>query len=48
MRNVKSTGVGTHAIEVCLIVNTPEKQKEFREKVMDSPAFRFTGPEVPL
>ena len=47
MRNVKSTGVGTHAIEVCLIVNTPEKQKEFREKVMDSPAFRFTGPEVP-
>lgn len=48
MRNVKSTGVGAHAIEVCLIVNTPEKQKEFREKVMDSPAFRFTGPEVPL
>ena len=47
MRNVKSTGVGAHAIEVCLIVNTPEKQKEFREKVMDSPAFRFTGPEVP-
>ena len=27
MRNVKSTGVGAHAIEVCLIVNTPEKQK---------------------
>ena len=47
MRNVISTGVGTHAIEICLIVNTPEKQKEFRENVMDSPAFRFTGPEVP-
>lgn len=47
MRNVKSTGVTAHAIEVSLVLNSPEKQREFREKVMDSPAFRFTGPAQP-
>lgn len=47
MRNVKSTGVTAHAIEVALVLNSPEKQREFREKVMDSPAFRFTGPAEP-
>ncbi len=47
MRNVKSTGVTAHAIEVSLVLNSPGKQREFREKVMDSPAFRFTGPAQP-
>lgn len=45
MQNVVSTGVGINDIEIRLMLNTPEKRKEFREKVMDSPAFRFTGPE---
>lgn len=48
MRNVTGAGVGTHDIEIHLIVNTPEKRKEFREQVMDSPAFRFTGVETPV
>ncbi len=48
MRNVQSAGVGIHHIFVDLIVNTEEKRKEFREKVMDSPAFIFTGPETPM
>ena len=47
LRNVKSTGVTAHAIEVALVLNSPEKQREFRRKVMDSPAFRFTGPARP-
>lgn len=47
IRNVASTGIQTHAIDIRLIVNTPEKRREFREKVMDSPAFQFSGPEVP-
>lgn len=47
MGNVKSAAVGINDIEISLIVNTAEKRKEFREKVMDSPAFRFTGPEIP-
>lgn len=45
MQNVVSMGVGINDIEIRLMLNTPEKRKEFREKVMDSPAFRFTGPE---
>ena len=48
MRNVTGAGVGTHDIEIHLIVNTPEKRREFREQVMDSPAFRFTGVETPV
>lgn len=48
MRNVTGAGVGTHDIEVRLIANTPEKRREFREKVMDSPPFRFVGPETPV
>ena len=43
MKNVQSAGVCIHDIQIDLMVNTPEKQQEFREKVMDSPAFRFTG-----
>lgn len=48
MQNVTSTGVGINDIEVRLKVNTPEKREEFCKKVMDSPAFRFTGPEKPI
>lgn len=48
MRNVKSAGVTAHAVEISLVLNSPEKQREFREKVMDSPAFRFTGPTEPV
>lgn len=48
MQNVTSTAVGINEIEVRLKVNTPERREEFRKKVMDSPAFRFTGPEKPI
>lgn len=47
-KNITGYGSGLSHIEIHLIVNTPEKRKEFREKVMDSPAFRFTGVEVPV
>ena len=30
-----------HGIDIDLIVNTPEKRKEFREEIMDSPVFCF-------
>lgn len=46
--NVTSFGVGLRHIEIRLIVNTPEKRAEFREKIMDSPAFLFKGPEIPV
>lgn len=45
--NISGFGVGLRNIEIRLIVNTPEKRNEFQTKVMNSPAFRFTGPEVP-
>ena len=47
-RNVTGYGVGLRHIEIRLIVNTPEKQKEFREKIMDSPAFQFSGVTEPI
>lgn len=47
-RNVTGYGVGVHCIDIDLIVNTPEKRKEFREKIMDSPVFCFHGVEVPV
>ena len=47
-RNVTGYGVGLRYIEIRLIVNTPEKQKEFREKIMDSPAFQFSGVTEPI
>lgn len=47
-RNVTGYGIGLRHIEINLIMNTPERQKEFREKIMDSPAFRFNGVEVPV
>lgn len=46
--NVTGFGVGLRNIEIRLIVNTPEKQAEFRKKIMNSPAFRFEGPEAPV
>lgn len=48
MRNVTGAGVYNNNIEINLIVNTPEKRREFRKHVMDSPAFRFTGSENPV
>lgn len=42
-KNVVGYGVGIHHLSVDLIVNTPERQKEFREKIVDSPALRFRG-----
>lgn len=45
--NVTGFGTGLYHIDIHLIMNTPEKQKEFRQKIMDSPAFRFHGPETP-
>ncbi len=47
-RNVTGYGVGVHCIDIDLIVNTPEKRKEFREEIMDSPVFCFHGVEVPV
>ncbi len=47
-RNVTGYGVGMHCIDIDLMVNTPERQKEFREKIMDSPVFCFHGVEVPV
>lgn len=42
-KNVVGYGVGIHHLSVDLIVNTPERQKEFREKIVDSPALHFRG-----
>ena len=47
-RNITGYGVGLHHVEITMIMNTPERRKEFREKVMDSPAFHFNGVEVPI
>lgn len=47
-RNVIGHGVGLRYVEVNLMVNTPERRKEFREKIMDSPAFHFYGVETPV
>lgn len=48
LRNVTGWGSRINNIEIYLIVNTPEKRKEFREQVMDSPAFLFVGTETPV
>lgn len=47
-KNITGYGVGLHYVEINLIMNTPERRKEFREKIMDSPAFRFSGVETPV
>ena len=41
--NVIGYGAGAHHLSVNLIVNTPERQKEFREKIINSPALEFRG-----
>lgn len=46
--NVIGYGVGLRHVEIYLMVNTPERRKEFREKIMDSPAFLFNGVERPV
>lgn len=46
--NVTGYGVGLRHVEINLIMNTPERRKEFREKIMDSPAFQFYGVEEPI
>lgn len=46
--NMTSWGIGLRYIEVSFILNTPEARQAFREKLMDSPAIRFTGPEQPI
>lgn len=45
--NVVGYGVGLRHLEVDLILNTPEARRAFREKILDSPALRFNGPEEP-
>lgn len=47
-KNITGFSVGLHNIEIYLIVNTPERRKEFREKIMDSPVFLFNGVEKPV
>lgn len=46
-RNVPGFGAGLRYIDIYLMVNTAEKRQEFRDKIMNSPAFRFNGPEIP-
>lgn len=45
--NLAGYGVGLHHIDVNFVLNTPEARQSFREKIMDSPAIRFNGPEEP-
>lgn len=46
--NIVSWGMGRRYINVRFILNTPEGRQAFREKLMDSPAIRFEGPEQPI
>lgn len=46
--NMTGWGVGLRNVEVRFILNTPEARQAFREKLMDSPAIRFEGPEQPI
>ena len=46
--NLSGWGMGLRYITVRFILNTPEARKTFREKLMDSPAIRFEGPEEPV
>ena len=41
--NVSMSGVGLHEVTFWLVMNTPERRKEFREKIMDAPCLRFEG-----
>lgn len=46
--NLCGWGMGLRYITVRFILNTPEARQAFREKLMDSPAIRFEGPEQPM
>ena len=46
--NMCGWGAGLRNVEVRFILNTPEARQAFREKLMDSPAIRFEGPEQPI
>lgn len=46
--NLYMWGMRANTIEVYFIHNTPEARKAFKEKLMDSPAIRFNGPEEPV
>lgn len=46
-KNMNMWGTTAHHIHVQFIQNTPEARREFREKISDSPAIRFEGPEQP-
>lgn len=46
-KNMNMWGTTAHHIHVQFIQNTPEARREFREKISDSPAIRFEGPEEP-
>lgn len=41
--NVQGYGTGVHTLDVWLILNTPERRRDFRRQVIDSPALRFSG-----
>lgn len=41
--NVSMSGVGLQEVTFWLVMNTPERRKEFREKIMDAPCIRFEG-----
>ncbi len=45
--NAHGGSVIINHVEVKLLVNTPEKQQEFREQVIDSPALLFSGSATP-
>lgn len=47
LQNVIGAGTRGDYVEIFLIVNTPEKRREFRREIMDSPAFHFNGTETP-
>lgn len=46
--NMSNWGARLRNVEVRFILNTPESRQAFREKLMDSPAIRFEGPEQPI
>lgn len=41
--NVMGWGATVDGLEITLLLNTPDKRREFREKALDSPALTFTG-----
>ena len=46
--NMCGWGARLRNVEVRFILNTPEARQAFREKLMDSPAICFEGPEQPI